>query len=59
MIYESAYLYLMDKYKADSPTSRLLFTPEIKKEVKETIDEAFTRIGGVFDEWHRAGKQFL
>lgn len=56
-IHTICYVKLLNKYKVDNVKTHLSYTKEIKNEHTTMIDQAFQDIGGVYLEWHKAGRR--
>ncbi|CAH8711503.1 immunity 63 family protein [Paenibacillus thiaminolyticus] len=52
-----AHVKLLHKYKADNVNTRLRYTKEIIQELTSTVNQAFHDIGGIYEEWHKAGRR--
>jgi len=56
-IHTISYVKLLNKYKVDNVKTHLSYSKEIRSEHTTMIDQAFQDIGGVYLEWHKAGRR--
>lgn len=52
-----AHVKLLRKYKADNVNTRLTYTKDIVNELTTMVNQAFHDIGGIYEEWHKAGRR--
>ncbi|MGG0813403.1 Imm63 family immunity protein [Paenibacillus alvei] len=56
-IHTIAHVKLLHKYKADNVNTHLSYSKEIMNELRTMVDHAFQEMGGIYQEWHKAGRR--
>lgn len=57
IIFATVHIGMLHKYKVDNKERHLQYTPEIMAEISGTVNDAFHQIGGIYEEWHLAGRR--
>ena len=57
IIYATVHIGLLRKYKVNNRDQHLQYTADVLAEISEGVDHAFHQIGGIYEQWHRAGRR--
>ncbi|ANF97282.1 Imm63 family immunity protein [Paenibacillus bovis] len=57
IIFATVHIGLLRKYEVNNRDRHLQYTDAVMAEINQGVNQAFHQIGGIYEEWHLAGRR--